>query len=511
MGYSIDLFQSKEAAESYICTVCLDVVENPMFLGKCEHCLCNECLNGITNKRCPMKCKVHFQPKVPGPAFLRPYNALKLACELCSVWKGSLGDLTTHHKNECPMFPIQCSNQGCQQVRVRNKMNTIHSQLCSQRILPCLYCGDKFTFEKMRYHFVECEEYPLPCENKECTAVLPKKQLPSHKSLECLFSVVPCEWSEFGCNHKATRSDMDNHHRDSTAQHLHCVKNVLDRILAILPQDQVKRALNGLKSENNYQQQGSSSLIAASESYIERNKNVTDGQIQMIIGSKNQNRPEGTTPPPKKLRRLDLSSCGKLTDISILDITQNCKQLEELDLSNCVRLTDASITEITETSEQLESLNLRGCIQITDKSAISLSQHCKLLRTLDLGGCVQITNSSITSLSQHCTQLNKLYLKDCAKITDQAATKIAQKCTQLKELSLSNCTLITDTTITQLSHNCKQLQVLFLSGCKQISDAAVSSLVKNCLELNTCVLEGCQNVSNELREKLQSLRIKISN
>eukprot|EP01112_Ceratiomyxa_fruticulosa_P016813 TRINITY_DN5131_c0_g1_i2.p1 TRINITY_DN5131_c0_g1~~TRINITY_DN5131_c0_g1_i2.p1 ORF type:complete len:594 (+),score=84.30 TRINITY_DN5131_c0_g1_i2:193-1974(+) len=527
MGYSIDLFQSKEAAESYICTVCLDVVENPMFLGKCEHCLCNECLKGITNKRCPMKCKVHFQPKVPGPAFLRPYNALKLACELCSVWKGSLGDLTTHHKNECPMFPIQCSNQGCQQVRVRNKMNTIHSQLCSQRILPCLYCGDKFTFEKMRYHFVECEEYPLPCENKECTAVLPKKQLPSHKSLECLFSVVPCEWSEFGCNHKATRSDMKNHHIDSTAQHLQCVKNVLDKILTILPQDQVKHALNGLKSKNDSQQQGSSPSSSSSpiepidEFFPPRTsvffafyspKEITDKQFLQQLPKTQSNKIKtvslrnfeqltdvsmiGVAQRFSQISSLSLVGCKQITDYSIASLTQNCKQLKAINLTGCIQLTDSAVASISQHCKQLEELNLSECNKITGNSAISLSQNCSRLMSLYLSECDQITDSTIDALSQHNTQFHNLAIEKCAEITDRSIISLTQKCIQLRMLNLEGCSNITDSSVTSLAQNCKQLERLFLSDCHHVTDTSIITLTQNCTKLQWLGLKGCTQITD---------------
>eukprot|EP01112_Ceratiomyxa_fruticulosa_P016819 TRINITY_DN5131_c0_g6_i1.p1 TRINITY_DN5131_c0_g6~~TRINITY_DN5131_c0_g6_i1.p1 ORF type:complete len:123 (+),score=11.20 TRINITY_DN5131_c0_g6_i1:326-694(+) len=116
----------------------------------------------------------------------------------------------------------------------------------------------------MKDHIYCCDEYPFNCDNG-CPVFLPKKQLLIHKSQECLFSRIPCEWSEFGCNHKALRTDMKNHHMGSTAQHLQCVKKVLDKILTILPQDQVKYALDDLKNKNNSQQQQGSSLITADE------------------------------------------------------------------------------------------------------------------------------------------------------------------------------------------------------------------------------------------------------
>eukprot|EP01112_Ceratiomyxa_fruticulosa_P007267 TRINITY_DN1879_c0_g4_i2.p1 TRINITY_DN1879_c0_g4~~TRINITY_DN1879_c0_g4_i2.p1 ORF type:complete len:449 (-),score=56.09 TRINITY_DN1879_c0_g4_i2:162-1508(-) len=440
-----------------------------------------------------MKCNTHFRPREPSPGFLRPYNALKLSCTLCGSWRGNLGDLTTHQKNECPMSIIQCSHQGCKQKQTRNKMNTIHSQICARRVLSCPYCKKNFTYEDLKQHFDDCEEYPVKCESRGCTVVLPRKQSLIHRSQECMFSKVLCEWSEYGCTHKTTRSDMKNHHLDSTAQHLQCVKNVLDKILTMLPQDQVKSALNDLESEKDSQRGSSSS---ASESFAVHSPGITDEQLLQQL-----------SPHYNELKELNLRHCTNLTHTLIAKVVQNCTQLKELDLSKCSQITDNSIISLSQNCKQLEELYLENCKQLTDTSITALAQNCTQLQYLDLNECFQITDNSITQLAQNCKQLEGLYLENCKQLTDTSITALAQNCTQIRILDLAKCIQISENTIIQLAHKLPRLQMLRLNDCNQVTDATVISLVKSCIELRTLHLNDCQNVSEELRGELKRLGI----
>jgi len=304
---------------------------------------------------------------------------------LCGNWKGSLGDLKTHHEKECALNCIQCSNQGCQQNRIRKDMNGIHTPLCLQRIITCEYCRVNFKYSQLKDHFKTCEQYPVACDNQGCDVVLPRNQMPTHQTTECAFSIVSCEWCEFGCDHKSTKLDLKNHHTDAIVEHLNCVKNVITRILSILPQDQVKLALSNLnKEENVSQQQGSSSSSSSTlnESFEIHSQNITDDQLLQQF-------------PPQ------------------------FTQLKKLNLNNCIKLTDNSITKITQNCSQLEDLSLTGCNQITNNSIIQLSQHCKKLQLLDLSFNKQITDQSVFEVVKNCPELNELNLRDCSNVSKE--------------------------------------------------------------------------------------------
>eukprot|EP01112_Ceratiomyxa_fruticulosa_P022650 TRINITY_DN8371_c0_g1_i2.p1 TRINITY_DN8371_c0_g1~~TRINITY_DN8371_c0_g1_i2.p1 ORF type:complete len:575 (-),score=75.04 TRINITY_DN8371_c0_g1_i2:62-1786(-) len=571
MGFSIDLFENKGAASSYICPVCLDVVENPMFPGKCDHFLCEDCMEGIN--RCPMKCKAPLKPRNPTPAFLKPYNALRMTCDICGVWKGSLGELSTHYDGGCAL-PIQCSNKGCEEVRAPDDMD-LHLQLCSQRILPCPHCKKDFTYEKLKEHFAEygeCEEYPFPCDNDGCDQIIPSKHTSTHYQ-ECPFSEEQCEWCEFGCDHKAPRKDMKSHHTDSTAQHVQCVKNVFDKVLAVLPPEYQEKVKRVLEESNVKDPEGPQTEKIDRETFKARFSDITDGELLKQIAPRyntltrldffsaskltdasitkilqnitqldrldlsgvkiTDNSILALVPNCKKLSMLDLKGCKLLTDKSMVPLAQHCTFLHALFLDNCNQITDKSIIRIARNCPKLHILGIQGCVQITDESIISLSNNREKLNGLDLNRCVQIsdraiislaqgcrdlewiqlegcnlTDASVAVLAQHCTKLATVDLTRCDKITDISVLAFAQNCKFLSWLDLTACTQITDASIIPLSQKCPQLQTLRLA-CSQVTDNSVISLVKNCLELQELVLLECENVSVEILQELQSLEIQI--
>eukprot|EP01112_Ceratiomyxa_fruticulosa_P009566 TRINITY_DN2502_c0_g4_i1.p1 TRINITY_DN2502_c0_g4~~TRINITY_DN2502_c0_g4_i1.p1 ORF type:complete len:188 (+),score=14.11 TRINITY_DN2502_c0_g4_i1:59-622(+) len=183
MGYDIAIFQSREAAQFYICIVCKKVVENPMFVGDCEHFVCGgDCLNGI--QQCPHNgCNENFRSRKPNPGFLRLYNALPVRCGHCNEWNGVLGELSTHH-NSCARFPVPCENQGCQQKRNREDMNRLHSHLCKQKIDLCPHCRVTVATSSLNEHLKRCERDAVLCNHLGCNGRVTPNGLAAHQKYE---------------------------------------------------------------------------------------------------------------------------------------------------------------------------------------------------------------------------------------------------------------------------------------------------------------------------------------
>ena len=64
------------------------------------------------------------------------------------------------------------------------------------------------------------------------------------------------------------------------------------------------------------------------------------------------------------LRELNLTNCQKLSDISLLRLTQSCTALTHLSLAYCYHMSDTGIELLTQLP-QLYSLDITGC-SITD-------------------------------------------------------------------------------------------------------------------------------------------------
>ena len=88
-----------------------------------------------------------------------------------------------------------------------------------------------------------------------------------------------------------------------------------------------------------------------------------------------------------RLSVLDLSSCTRLTDAGIAQLTtppaSSIELLQSLDLSNCPRITDASLDHLSRCA-QLGRLDLRHSPQVTAAAVAKFVSRSKLnLRILD--------------------------------------------------------------------------------------------------------------------------------
>ena len=115
---------------------------------------------------------------------------------------------------------------------------------------------------------------------------------------------------------------------------------------------------------------------------------LNDASIRDILSPPPDSRP-GLVDTKSRLRNLrTLKLAGSsITDVALRYITQHLPRLTTLDLSSCTRLTDAGIAQLTTppagSVDLLQSLNLSNCSRITDTSLEHLSR-CVALSRLDM-------------------------------------------------------------------------------------------------------------------------------
>ncbi|XP_015673052.1 F-box/LRR-repeat protein 2 [Protobothrops mucrosquamatus] len=95
------------------------------------------------------------------------------------------------------------------------------------------------------------------------------------------------------------------------------------------------------------------------------------------------------------LRYLSLSLVPNITDTSLLAIARNCRSLEHLSLSHCTNLTDRGFAEAAGALCRLQHLILSGCNQLTPRTLKSVGQECQLLKSLDVSMCSKISMSDV--------------------------------------------------------------------------------------------------------------------
>ena len=218
-----------------------------------------------------------------------------------------------------------------------------------------------------------------------------------------------------------------------------------------------------------------------------------------------------------QLKHLEISSCNKITNISIHFISHYLNHLRSLRLAWCKNITDDGLYSFGVPRKQIllppeecrcqhkqmvpKLLNLPSVLDKTcstdfdeatsDINVIPLS-NLRMLKELDLTACHRITDDSLTQMLKF-VQLQILHLTMCSSITDQTLFAIAANCPCVEQLYLSQCTNITNTGIIMILQHLKRLKLLDISGCDLLTDEclfAMSEYSKGLQQLDVSMCSG---------------------
>ncbi|RCN34159.1 hypothetical protein ANCCAN_20001 [Ancylostoma caninum] len=112
-----------------------------------------------------------------------------------------------------------------------------------------------------------------------------------------------------------------------------------------------------------------------------------------------------------------------LSDSMLAALTANNKRLERITLVECPRVTDKGVRTVTSGQKNLLQLELRAMYQLTDAGLTDV--HCPYLHTVDISGCARVTSLGIRFLVQRNPNIHCLYLNHCRSLDDQALYDIA--------------------------------------------------------------------------------------
>ncbi|KAM4733675.1 uncharacterized protein fbxl9 isoform 1-T1 [Anableps anableps] len=157
---------------------------------------------------------------------------------------------------------------------------------------------------------------------------------------------------------------------------------------------------------------------------------------------------------PKLLTQRDLQQFQQRAGASLLAL----KRLRELDLSACGKLTDSSVTQVVRFPE-LQRLSLSMLPELSDASLASVGRSCRSLTSLALSHCPGVTDRGVAQAAPFLHRLQHLHLSCCNNITDRTLYLLMQHCRRLKTLDVSRCKHISVTTVDLL-----QSQLPFLEN-----------------------------------------------
>lgn len=201
----------------------------------------------------------------------------------------------------------------------------------------------------------------------------------------------------------------------------------------------------------------------------------------------------------KRIERLTLTTCTKLSDFSLVPLIQGNRSLVALDVTGMELFTDKALMTVANNCIRLQGLNVTGCRRLTDNSVMAVARNCRHLKRLKFNGCTQLTDKSIMTVAANSTHLLEIDLFDLPFVESPSVTHLLTACRQLRELRLMRCPRITDTAFTSLPAKAAPfdaLRILDLTDCTEIGDKAVEKIVATCPRLRNLLLAKCRNLTD---------------
>ncbi len=204
----------------------------------------------------------------------------------------------------------------------------------------------------------------------------------------------------------------------------------------------------------------------------------------------------------KRIERLTLTNCTKLTDLSLQPLVDGNRSLLALDVTGLDQLTDRTMLAVADNCLRLQGLNVTGCKKLTDISIAAVAKNCRHLKRLKFNSCVQLTDNSILTVADHCTHLLEIDLYGLMSLESPAITALLTSCTHLRELRLAHCSRITDSAFLDIPHgpghpkHFDSLRILDLTDCNELGDRGVERIISTCPRLRNLILAKCRNITD---------------
>lgn len=108
------------------------------------------------------------------------------------------------------------------------------------------------------------------------------------------------------------------------------------------------------------------------------------------------------------IKRLNLSALGNEVSDGTLQPLSGCKRVERLTLTNCTKLTDLSLTAMLKDNRSLLALDVTGLEGITDRTMFALAENVVRLQGLNITNCKKISDESLEAVARSCRHLKRV-------------------------------------------------------------------------------------------------------
>ena len=204
----------------------------------------------------------------------------------------------------------------------------------------------------------------------------------------------------------------------------------------------------------------------------------------------------------KRIERLTLTNCSKLTDMSLQPLIEDNRSLLALDVTGLDQLTDRTTMSVADNCLRLQGLNVTGCRKLTDASIGAIAKSCRHLKRLKFNNCIQLTDVSILNVATYSTHLLEIDLYGLQNLESPSVTALLTSCLHLREMRLAHCSRINDHAFLDIPHDPEMsltfdsLRILDLTDCSELGDKGVEKIVQSCPRLRNLILAKCRQITD---------------
>ncbi|EGC35301.1 hypothetical protein DICPUDRAFT_78988 [Dictyostelium purpureum] len=187
------------------------------------------------------------------------------------------------------------------------------------------------------------------------------------------------------------------------------------------------------------------------------------------------------------LRVLNISSTS-VGDETLQTVAGYCKRLKKLFVANCPKISSSGISAIGFQCSELSVLNVSRSHNLNDAGIIDIAR-CRFLKRLLINDCTRISDISIIKVATNCPMLKEISLKGCTNIGEVAVLSLSTYCKRLQVIDFTDCHLVTDLSIVGIGRECLLLKKAILCGTSILDSAVIEICVRSNVNINTLDLQ----------------------
>ncbi|XP_064389173.1 TNF receptor-associated factor 5-like [Halichondria panicea] len=232
--------------EDHQCTLCTNILTDPVLTGCCGQPFCNGCLKNWLKKQrtCP-HCQNANSRFIKDLQMKQAIDSLKIYCPNRSKGCDKITTLSecNQHLEKCLFVEVSCTKK-CGERMLRKELQD-HEDNCLNRLVKCKYCNTEGMHKEItaNSHIDKCQLFPIFCPNSCGHEKIQRKKLADHQKV-CPLEPVKCPFFEAGCTELIPRKDLAAHKASNTEHHLELM--MIHTVQKATKLEQLSRKFNGL-------------------------------------------------------------------------------------------------------------------------------------------------------------------------------------------------------------------------------------------------------------------------